>query len=151
LFVHGRVRINEEEWEGFREAASTDTNIVGVRIRQATDLKLFSQFDYPVPRGTAYFQTEKRGYLWTIGFVPRLQTYLGKEVPNPLFIEITHGRASIPRVTQDVLALTKLNYNACIFADGAPVTLKFADRVGEILTAGPIGTNTPPLPFKFYI
>jgi hypothetical protein len=52
---------------------------------------------------------------------------------------------------QDVLGLTKLNYNACIFADGEPVTLKFADRVGEILTAGPIGTDTPPLPFKFYI
>ena len=151
LFVHGKVRINAEEWEGFKEAAGTDTNIVGVRIRHAMDLKLFSRFDYPIPRGTAYVQTERQGYLWTVGFVPRLQTYLGKEVPNPLFIEITRGRASITRVLQDVLALTKLNYNACIFADGAPVTLKFADRVGEILTAGPIGTNTPPLPFKFYI
>ena len=47
--------------------------------------------------------------------------------------------------------LTKLNYNACVFADGEPVTLKFTDRVGEILTAGPIGTDTPPLPFKFHI
>jgi len=76
---------------------------------------------------------------------------LGKEVPNPLFIEVTHGLSSISWVLQDVLALTKLNNNACIFADGEPVPLKFADRVGEILTAGPIGTDTPPLPFKFYI
>jgi hypothetical protein len=151
LFVHGKVRMNDEEWKGFRGAAGKDTNIVGVRIREDRDLKLFSRLDYPVPRGTAYLQTSRRGYLWTIGFVPRLQTYLGKEVPNPLLIEITNGRASISRVMHDVLALTKLNYNACIFADGAPVTLKFADRVGEILTAGPIGTNTPPLPFKFYI
>jgi hypothetical protein len=151
LFVHGKVRMNDEEWEGFKEAAGKDTNIVGVRIRQDVDLKLFSRFDYPVPRGTVYFQTERQGYLWTVGFVPRLQTYLGKEVPNPILVQITHGRASIPRVMQDVLALTKLNYNACVFADGAPVTLKFADSVGEILTAGPIGTDTPPLPFKFYI
>ena len=79
-------------------------------------------------------------YLWTVGFVPRLQTYTGKEAPNPLF-----------GFCKTVHALTKLNYNACIFADGEPVTLKFADRVGEILTAGPIGTDTPPLPFKFYI
>jgi hypothetical protein len=28
-----------------------------------------------------------------------------------------------------------LNYNACDFSSGLPVTLKFADRVGEILTA----------------
>jgi hypothetical protein len=151
LFIHGRVRLNEEEWEGFRAAAGRSTKIVGVRIRRASDLKLFSRIVYPVPRGTAWLQSRTQGYLWTVGFVPRLQTYAGKEVPNPLFIEVTHGRASISWVLQDILALTKLNYNACIFADGEPVTLKFADRVGEILTAGPIGTDTPPLPFKFYI
>jgi hypothetical protein len=53
-------------------------------------------------------------------------------------------------VLTDVLALTKLNYNACIYADGLPVTLKFANAVGEILTAGPV-QGTPPLPFKHYI
>jgi hypothetical protein len=100
---------------------------------------------------TRYTKLRLLPYLRTVGFVPRLQTYLGKEVPNPLYIEITHGKASLAWVFQDILALTKLNYNACIFADGQPVTLKIADRVGEILTAGPIGTDTPPLPFKFYI
>ena len=51
-----------------------------------------------------------------------------------------------------ILGLTKLNYNACRYADGEPVTLKFADAVGEILTAGPIvKMDIPPLPFKHYI
>jgi hypothetical protein len=36
------------------------------------------------------------------------------------------------------------------FSDGLPVTLRFADLVGEILTAGPTDTKAP-LPFKFYI
>jgi hypothetical protein len=31
-----------------------------------------------------------------------------------------------------VLALTKLNYNSCQYADGAPIKLKFADAVGEV-------------------
>jgi hypothetical protein len=53
-------------------------------------------------------------------------------------------------VLNDILALTKLNYNTCIFGDGMPVTLKFADAVGEILTAGPI-KDVPPLPFSHYI
>jgi len=43
-----------------------------------------------------------------------------------------------------------LNYNACIYGDGVPVTLKFADAVGEILTAGPVPKNSP-FPFKHYI
>ena len=47
---------------------------------------------------------------------------------------------------RDVLALTKVNYNACDYSSGLPVTLKFADRVGEILTASPRGKKAPPLP-----
>jgi len=31
------------------------------------------------------------------------------------------------------------------------VTLRFADAIGEILTAGPIPVDLPPLPFRFYI
>jgi hypothetical protein len=31
------------------------------------------------------------------------------------------------------LALTKLNYNAFIGADGKPFTLRFADNIGDIL------------------
>ena len=63
---------------------------------------------------------------------------------------ICKGYADIRVVMQDIMALTKLNYNACIFADGLPVTLRFADAVGEILTSGPM-ENIPPLPFKHYI
>lgn len=61
-----------------------------------------------------------------------------REVPNPLVIDISKGEADIYVVLKDILALTKLNYNTCIFGDGMPITLKFADAVGEILTAGPI-------------
>jgi hypothetical protein len=48
------------------------------------------------------------------------------------------------------MALTKLNYNSCIFGDGKPITLKFADLVGNILTAGP-NAELEVLPFKYYI
>jgi hypothetical protein len=50
-----------------------------------------------------------------------------------------------------VQGLTKLNFNACIYGDGQPVTLRFADAVGEILTAGHNFLKLRPLPFKFYI
>jgi hypothetical protein len=53
-------------------------------------------------------------------------------------IDISKGDADINVVLRDILALTKLNYNTRIFGDGMPITLKFADPVGEILTAGPI-------------
>lgn len=53
---------------------------------------------------------------------------------------------------ESLMMLTKLNYNACGFADGVPVALKFADAVGEILTAAPfVRIPPPPLPFRHYI
>lgn len=150
IFLHGKVRFNDEEWSGFLEGASGSTKLVGVRIRENRDLKLYRKGDYPVLRGLAYVQNERTAYLWSKGFVPRLQTYPGWAVPWPLLVDVCRGEADIMTILRDVLALTKLNYNACIFADGVPVTLKFADAVGEILTAGPLQI-APPLAFKYYI
>jgi hypothetical protein len=65
-------------------------------------------------------------------------------------VDICKGSVGIKTVLNDIMALTKLNYNACVYADGLPVTLKFADAVGEVLTAGPI-EKLPPLPFRYYI
>ncbi|MGH9762319.1 MAG: hypothetical protein ACREDR_25835 [Blastocatellia bacterium] len=150
LFLHGKVRFNDEEWAGFREAVDSSTNLVGVRIHYESNLKLFRKENHPVLRGLAYVRDDRTAYLWTKGFVPRLQTYPGREVPNPLLIDVCRGTAGIETILNDIMALTKLNYNTCIFADGQPVTLKFANAVGEILTAGPI-KEVPPLPFKHYI
>jgi hypothetical protein len=46
--------------------------------------------------------------------------------------------------------MTKLNSNSCIYGDGIPVTLRFANAIGEVLTAGPVG-NVEVLPFKHYV
>jgi len=150
LFIHGRARFNDAEWAGFSSAVPSETNLVGVRIQGTSELKLFRLGTHPVLRGSAYRLHDRLGYLWTSGFVPRLATYPGWEVPNPLLVEINRGGGDLLRVMGDVMALTKVNFNACVFADGLPVTLKFADAVGEILTAAPV-PNLPPLPFRYYI
>lgn len=150
LFIHGKTRFNDDEWNGFKSVVPAETNLVGVRIRPSNELRLYRIGKRPIIRGTAHVATKRLGYLWTKGFVPRLNTYPGWEVPNPLMIEIHRGEADIERVMADVMGLTKINFNACVFADGLPVTLKFANAVGEILTAAPV-PDLPPLPFRHYI
>jgi hypothetical protein len=150
MFIHGKVRFEPNEWQGFKDAAGNDTSMVGVRIREEKNLKLYRKGQNPVLRGLANIRSERSAHLWTRGWTPRIQTYPGREVPNPLIIDISKGEADINIVLKDILALTKLNYNTCIFGDGMPITLKFADAVGEILTAGPI-KDVPPLPFGHYI
>ena len=65
-------------------------------------------------------------------------------------MDIQRGNGCIETVLQDVFGLTKLNYNACLYGDSKPVTLRFADVVGNILTATP-EKDHPPLPFRYYI
>ena len=150
LFIHGRKRFENAEWEGFQSVVPDGTNLVGVRIAPSREIKLYTPRDMPVLRGMALRVSDRRGLLFTKGFIPRLRTYPGWEVPNPLVVEVHKGDADLLTVMEDVMCLTKVNFNACVFADGLPVTLKFADAVGEILTAAPVD-DLPPLPFRHYI
>ncbi len=75
---------------------------------------------------------------WTSGYVPRLDTYMGPDTPNPLHISVRRGDANIQTVMADVLSLTKINFNTCLFNDREPVTIRFADAIGDILVSAPV-------------
>ena len=150
IFIHGRTKFNDEEWSGFTEAADGKSHVIGIRIRDDRTFKLYRDGTYCVPRGSTLKINSQRAFLWTRGYIPRLQTQLGLETPNPLSVEIDRGSADLQLVCKDILALTKLNYNSCIYADGLPVTLRFADSIGDVLTAGK-NIQTKVLTFKHYI
>ena len=150
VFIHGRTRFDKAEWEGFLEGRGEETKVVGIRIRPTDELKLYRLANKPPIRGTYLAVHERMAYLWSKGYVARFDTYPGFETPNPIAVNIDWGEADIGQVTKDILALTKVNFNGCNFADGLPVTLKFADAIGEILTAAP-NLEGAPQPFKYYI
>jgi hypothetical protein len=154
LFIHGQAHFNDEEWQAFVGEAPAETNIVGVRIRTTGgETKLFRDGDYPVLRGTAVILDEKNAHLWTTGYVPQLDTYIGPETPNPLFITMLKCKTSFPSmqvVLGDIMGLTKINYNSCNFNDGLPVTVRFAKMVGDVLTLG-LAKGAEKQPFKYYV
>jgi len=130
LFIHGRTTFNDEEWEAFKSAVPKETTLVGVRIKTTYgETKLFRNGDYPVLRGTAIILDSRNAYFWTTGYLPQLDTYIGPETPNPLFISVLRTSNEMPPledVLNDIMGLTKINYNACNFNDGLPVTVRFA-------------------------
>lgn len=150
LFIHGKTAFNNAEWEGFTAGVPPTTTLVGIRIRPSSDLKLFRPGTLPIMRGLAHRASDRRAFLWSTGYVPRLDTYPGWETPNPILVDIMRGETKIETVLGDILGLTKLNYNSCEYSASMPVTLNFADAVGEILMAAP-SEDTPPLPFRYYI
>jgi len=92
---------------------------------------------------------DKNAYLWTNGYVPQLDTYIGPETPNPLFISALKSKNTMPSLST-ILSDIKINYNSCNYNDGLPVTVRFANMVGEVLTMGS-AKGADRQPFKYYI
>ena len=152
IFLHSRSTIDEDEFQGFQEACPPNVRLVGVRVRQEErwGTRLYRNGDMPIIRGSFWKLNEKSGFLWGSGFKPQLGTYDGWDVPRPLRIDVQYGDAPVERVAQDILGLTKLNYNACQLGDAEPVTVGFSDAVGEILISNPkVPVRSPN--FKYYI
>lgn len=147
IFLHARSGIDPEEYEGFQRACPPGVNLVAIRVRQDRHGLRLYRYDenpniskrgqHPVQRGVFWQRTARHGLLFTNGFKPRIATYDGFEVPIPLAITIQHGDADVVQVAKDILGLTKLNYNSCQLGEGQPITVKYSDRVGEILLANP--------------
>lgn len=135
VFLHSRTYFNDEEWAGFQSAVGSETKLIGIRIRRGSNFKMFRPNRYGVLRGTCLTVDTKQAYLFTTGFIPSLGTQPSHETPNPLDISIVRGDGDPLEICKDILALTKLNYNTCNYGDGIPVTLRFADRIGAILSS----------------
>ena len=152
IFLHANSGFDREEFAGFQAACPNDAKLVAVRVRQESQagVKVYREGSRPVLRGSFWQVGERNAYLWGSGFKPRLRTYDGAETPVPVRIDIQYGEADLSVVSRDILALTKLNYNACKLGMGEPVTVGFSKAVGEILVSNPGVTEARPQ-FKFYI
>src|SRR5439155_10532798 len=69
--IHGKVRFEEPEWHGFKEAAGSRTNVVGVKIDDADDFRLYREHgSMPVLRGTALVQGDRSADQAELQLVP---------------------------------------------------------------------------------
>lgn len=96
-------------------------------------VRLFREGNYPPLRGTYFCVENEQHFLYTMGFIPYLETYPRPYVPEPWQIMQHVGGSSPKDLLREVLALTKMNVNNCSFADGIPITISFARKVGEIM------------------
>jgi hypothetical protein len=151
VVLHSRTSLNEEELEGYQAACPKGVKLVVVRVApERLGLRLYRTGTQPVLRGTFWHISPKRGFLWASGFKPRLRTYGGPGIPQPLCIDVQHGDADVLEAAREIFALTKLNYNACNLGENQPVTTHFSALVGEILASNLSAEGHRP-EFKYYI
>lgn len=119
-------------------------------LQPQSTVRLITVNKYPPMRGT-YFSVGNIDYLYTTGFIHELGEFHGLHVPSPILIA-DHIGQDTPRETllNEILTLTKMNWNSSRLGGRLPITLKFSRLVGEILREIP--PELEPLPnYKYYM
>lgn len=149
VVVHKSSRFWQAEKDGFQDALSDISFYDLVAIRPTNRIRLLREGQYPPLRGTA-FTVDDVCYLYTTGYIPALKAYPHGHVPSPLQITDYVGDTPLTTIEEEILLLTKMNWNTTAFADVRPITLRFSQLVGDIMREIPISRE--PLPqFKYYM
>jgi len=148
IIVHKTSKFYEDELAGFKEGLAGISQYDLLSIQQ-TGVRLFREGAYPPLRRTFFEVNEQASFLYTNGYLPELGTYPRGYVPEPFELIDHHGDSTPRRLSKEILALTKMNYNNADIADGEPITIKFARKVGEIMSY--MSEGEPERHYRFYM
>jgi hypothetical protein len=147
IVLHKTSKFWEDEFEGFCAGLGGIREYDFVSMQQ-TGVRFFREGGYP-PLRRMHAQLGNAHFLYTMGYIPELGTYPKGYVPEPFQLLDHRGDATPRRLFREVLALTKMNFNNSDFADGDPITIRFARRIGEILAY--IGDAEENRHYRFYM
>lgn len=134
LVLHKTSNYSDAEIEGFKQAAKKYfIHQVDLVTIIDSDFRLYRENAYPPLRGTHLSFEDKRHLLYTRGSVPYYETYTGKYIPSPIDIRLFEFDESPNLICEEILALTKMNWNNTQFDRRLPITIECARNVGDIL------------------
>jgi hypothetical protein len=151
VVIHKTSFYDEREQAGFG-AALSDTPILEMITLVPSSFRLMRFGMYPPKVGTLCTVNSARDFLFTSGYMPEVGTYPGPHVPQPFEVRRIGGTDS-SSAAQDVLNLTRMNWNTADIRGKWPVTLSFARRVGGILDeySERSGNNDPATSFRYFL
>jgi hypothetical protein len=151
VVLHKTSAFNDSEMAGFTAAAHAHgvemLDLVSVDIAYT---RLFRAGAYPPLRGTFLSLNEQNHILYTRGSVDFFATYPGMYVPRPLRLRCDRTEQTPKFLAQEVLALTKMNWNNTQFDGCDPITLRAARQAAAILKYVPPEATIAPT-YRFYM
>lgn len=152
VVLHKTSQFIPEEFEGFQDAL--DKHDIDspefISFDDRANTRLFRYGKYPPLRGTLLTLDERNHILYTRGSVDFFSTYPGMYVPRPLKFRCESVESTPNMLAQEILALTKMNWNNTQFDRGKPITIRAARQVGSILKY--VGKNeTVETHYRYYM
>jgi hypothetical protein len=147
VVLHKRTPFRREEREGLLDGLGGVDQIDMLEIQidhalryVASHIKQDGSFDednYPVRRGTAVQLDDYTALLWVHGATravnPRLNYFQGKRrIPAPLSIRRHVGHTELRQICDEILGLSKMNWNTFDLYTKDPATLHSSNEIARI-------------------
>jgi hypothetical protein len=151
VVIHKSSPYSPGELEGFHKTLED----AGIDIRDFLSLsrsftRLYRAGYYPPLRGTALHADSRNIFLYTRGSVDFYQEYPGMYVPRSLGIRIAEMGSKPKTLLEELMVLSKTNWNNVQIDATMPITITAAQTVGNILRWLPEGSPTQ-MAYKFYM
>jgi len=165
LVVHKTTPFSTDELSGLRDATSGVVEVECMSVGEQagwrgvwmirdqygakSSAKPVKPDGYPVPRGVLQAKSETSFLLWVAGNAPSASSkggYFqgGKGIPRPLLVTRQAGSGDFGLIGQEILALTKMDWNNDALYDPVPVTIGYSRRLARAIA------NVPDLPGTSY-
>lgn len=155
IVIHKTSSFSEEEIEGFdmiTEKAANGGNYI--HIRNYSPFRSIPTTSYPPLRGMNLGKNADmldNHLLYTTGFTPALNTYMGSRVPAPLQLTSYRQDSGNSILIDEIMSLSKLDWNNTNFNGRLPVTLGVSQKVGSVLAEVRQITTEPQESYRFYM
>lgn len=151
LVCHKSSYFNAEELQGC-EAAMKQLALDGYDLLslRRSRTRLYRAGAYPPLRGTSV-SFDKGCLLYTHGSVDFYRCYPGLYAPRTLEVRFDRAEQGPKALMEEILALTKMNWNSTELATLEPVTLDAARGVGSILRYVPVDDDKIQARYAFFM
>ena len=146
VVIHKLFPFREEEQKGLREGLAGIDNLELLEINEERRLRYVSSQvrqvklevqGFPVRRGTTIRLSDSEALLWVHGATDAVKenwTYFqGKRrIPGPLMVRRYAGTSSLSTIAQEILGLSKMDWNSGDLYSQLPATIYSSKRIARI-------------------
>jgi hypothetical protein len=146
VVIHKHTPFLKNEREGIHEGLSgvTDVDLIEIyedhALRYVASVFKNGRFDddnYPVVRGTTIKLDDYSALIWVHGVTasihPTMRYYQGKRrIPTPLMVRRHEGRSDLRLLAQEILGLSKMNWNTFDLYTNRPATIHSSSEIARI-------------------
>ena len=147
VVLHKRTHFTKDEREGLADGLSGVKHIDMLEIQIDNALRCvasvptedggFDDDNYPVRRGTTMKLDDFTALVWVHGATtalnPRFKYFQGKRrIPAPLTVRRHAGRTDLKRLAEEILGLSKMNWNTFDLYTKLPATVHSSNEIARI-------------------